>query len=370
MSGPIFVLGIARGGTNLTARVAASLSDSQVVLDALLPAFALWRDSIEVAQGVRASVQGRPIDDYYFDRRKQALLEHILFTECDRSIGSVEVQRVKLAMASRAALEAQEVRFCGETTSFARLIDSVVVNQSKNRNRVFKDVWAIEFLAPLLRIFSGSRGIIVVRDPRDIVASYVGMNPDSLPHLLSLLRQWRKTAELCLSSKHDESPLRKTFVVRYEDLCREPDGWAEKISDYLFDDPSGGAVRPPNRVKQWDWAGNSSFGKLPGRPVPSSIGRWTSVLSREMLTVIEMACGPEMERLGYPRSATGSVSLSAGLVHNLRSGGRSGYWRSSRRRRALDAVLEVLRAAANRSEFSASRSGRRFGRLLREPQFT
>lgn len=364
MSSPIFVLGIARGGTNLAARVVASVSDSQVVLDALLPAFSLWRDLIEDAQGVRASQRGRPIDDYYFDRGKKALLKHILYVESDRLIGDAEAQRVMLEMASRAALEQQEVRFCGETTSFARLIDSVVVGRERSIRRVFKDVWAIEFLAPLLRVFPGSRGVIVIRDPRDVVASYVRMNPVGLPHLISLLRQWRKAAELCLMSTHDYSPLGGSFVLRYEDLCREPDEWTERLSGYLFGTSPGGADWPVDRVKQWDWAGNSSFGKLPGRPVTSSIGRWTNVLDRETLAVVEMVCGPEMERLGYPRSAAGSVSLPAGLLHTVRSGGRSGYWRSSRRRRELDAVLECLRSAADRSGILASSWRGRFGRLF------
>ncbi len=161
-----------------------------------------------------------------------------------------------------------------------------------------KEAYAEEFVPYFLR--SGSRVLIVLRDPRDLAASvFAGTGPDhagaGLP-LLFVLRQWRKSVAFAL--EHAGDP--RLRMLRYEDLVADPDAQMAGIATWLglaaF--PAGLARRRLADRGGGAWASNSSH-----RPVErvsrASLGTGRALLPGALIRAIETLCAPEMRALGY-----------------------------------------------------------------------
>ena len=159
-----------------------------------------------------------------------------------------------------------------------------------------------EELLPFL-LARGCRGIVILRDPRDVLASLNhGRGREHggrLKPTLFNLRNWRKSVAFAL---HLEScPL---FAwLRYEDLVARP---LEALSPLasLLEIPSFEEDLFASGIRERDgriWEGNSSRGALHGVS-GASVGAWRKVLAPEAARFAEAACYPELVRLGYPVS--------------------------------------------------------------------
>lgn len=159
-----------------------------------------------------------------------------------------------------------------------------------------------EELLPFL-LDRGCRGIVILRDPRDVLASLnYGRGREHggrLKPTLYNLRNWRKSVAFAL---HLES--RSGFAwLRYEDLAVRPAEALARLADFLgvppFEDDlfASGIRDRDGRL----WEGNSSHGALHGVSAASA-GAWHEVLPPGVARFAEAACYPELVRLGYPVS--------------------------------------------------------------------
>jgi hypothetical protein len=169
-----------------------------------------------------------------------------------------------------------------------------------------KEVLVEEYLPYL--VGRGILGVLCVRDPRDVIASSVSSGGRAWvgrPRpLLFLLRNWRRAATVAAAL--DGTP--GFAVVRFEDLVAGPDGTLGRLAGLLgvaafAPDAAGRAVA--------GWRGNSSFGDLAGVS-DAAVGRHRSELDEATVRYVETVCGPEMDLLGYHRSAPGDVEAPAG----------------------------------------------------------
>lgn len=159
-----------------------------------------------------------------------------------------------------------------------------------------------EELLPFL-LSRGCRGIVILRDPRDVLASLNhGRGREHggrLKPTLFNLRNWRKSVAFAL---HLEAHPGFAWI-RYEDLVTRPAEVLARLAAFLGVPPfpedlfASGIRDKDGRL----WEGNSSHGALHGVSA-SSVGTWREVLPPAVARFVEAACYPEMARLGYPVS--------------------------------------------------------------------
>lgn len=159
-----------------------------------------------------------------------------------------------------------------------------------------------EELLPFL-LGRGCRGIVILRDPRDVLASLNhGRGREHggrLKPTLFNLRNWRKSIAFAL---HLESHSGFAWL-RYEDLVARPAEVLSRLAGFLGVPPfeedlfASGIRDRDGRL----WEGNSSHGALHGVSA-SSAGAWREVLPPGAARFVEAACFPELVRLGYPVS--------------------------------------------------------------------
>ncbi|MCA8944179.1 MAG: sulfotransferase [Planctomycetes bacterium] len=165
-----------------------------------------------------------------------------------------------------------------------------------------KEIVAEEY-APFL-VGHGSRVVIIVRDPRDVITSLSFRQRDNQtgnqrPILFSA-RAWRKSVAFALSCEGHPN----FATLRYEDLVADPAGELAKLTEWLAIDPYpaavlGGEIRDQNGEL---WRGNSSFQDRVGVTAQGR-GGFESIMPPDVAEYVEAICGPEMRALGYERKS-------------------------------------------------------------------
>ncbi len=143
----------------------------------------------------------------------------------------------------------------------------------------------------------GFRCAIILRDPRDLLASLnYGRGREfggELKPTLFNVRSWRKSVAFALAM--DAHP--RFAHCKYEDLVLHPMGELSRIADAL----GLGAVMVSEEIRDADgeiWRGNSSHGEHRGVD-SSSVGIHRDVLPPDVAAFVEATCLPELQRLGY-----------------------------------------------------------------------
>lgn len=167
-----------------------------------------------------------------------------------------------------------------------------------------KEVLCEEY-APILAA-EGSRVLVVVRDPRAVVASankgtYLAMVGDRYPALM-LIRLWRKSARAALAARETS----QGSCLRYEDVAADPAAYLDPVARSLGLDPfpAGLSERPLLDHRGEVWSGNSSFGEKSGVDTSSTMA-WRNLLDPQVAAFVEACCLPELRSLGYPTTMTG-----------------------------------------------------------------
>ena len=161
-----------------------------------------------------------------------------------------------------------------------------------------KEILCEEYVPYL--IGRGVKACIVLRDPRDLIASLNYRARDNLTGarrpILYSLRIWRKSAAILLACRAHPN-----FTwLRYEDLVRKPHHELSSVTNLLgVDDPTREQMES-ELVDQYGrtWAGNSSFGELHGIS-EAAVGRFQTILPEAVTAFIEACCFAEMKTLGY-----------------------------------------------------------------------
>ena len=167
-----------------------------------------------------------------------------------------------------------------------------------------KEIFCEEFI-PLF-IKNGIKTIIIVRDPRDVLASanyprhkkYLGEKKPAL----FILRTWRKSIEY-IEYLRDKNGF---YSIMYEDLTENTFKELDKVTEFLGVDKFGRNTFKNGIKDQQDnlWKSNSSHesSRIISR---NSIGSYKSVLSKEEIQYTECICGREMDYIGYLRDYNG-----------------------------------------------------------------
>ncbi len=137
--------------------------------------------------------------------------------------------------------------------------------------------------------------IMLVRDPRDVVCSFVGYHrkrfgdDESKAYLFAPENQARRWVEV-----YDEllAELSDYHLVRYERFIQQPAETMEGILDYL------GLPHAEEVFEQIRMTDFLAYQRT-SSPVTGSVGRYATDLDPENLAFVEDHCGPLMRRFGY-----------------------------------------------------------------------
>ncbi len=163
-----------------------------------------------------------------------------------------------------------------------------------------KEVLCEEFAPAMLG--GGFRVALIVRDPRDVLASLNhGRGRDHAGRLKPTLfnvRNWRKSVAFALALEGTPG----FRWLRYEDLVREPGTELLNLRRALKlpqpATPTSTEALADQAGKPW--SGNSSFAERRGVDA-QSVGSHRAVLPEGAAELVEAACWPELGVLGYPR---------------------------------------------------------------------
>lgn len=178
-----------------------------------------------------------------------------------------------------------------------------------------KEVFCEEFIPCFLH--EGFAVILIIRDPRDIVASIHGGRGTNYANagltVLQILRSWRKSVAYAIQYS-DQSGFHCLF---YEQLVKSPSLVLQALAQKLGIDPFPDVVVQGKLTSQNGeaWQGNSSFHQ-PATGAP----RYHQILDSETIGFIDTICHPEMNFLNIPHKP---YSLERAL-HNFRDPFQSG----------------------------------------------
>jgi hypothetical protein len=344
MSQPLFVTGSARSGSTLLAQILSANDYASVVSDPFFPLFRSLRDALLRTAGIDALPAGAPMQDYYFTDARIAMLDAV-------QSGNLSVpflgdsEALGAATAARAQTESPDLVPRLETLGgrtyeelFRNALRLLEEARPSRRWVGCKEVWTIELFAPLARAFPEARFVVIVRDPRAVLASLqllAAADASQAAHPLSYCRHWRK--EIAFLERYAQLPelAGRVHVLRYEELVTAPEETARSLCEFL-EIPFAQTMLAPA------WRGNSSFQRTTEGIDASLAERWRGVLEPAQLNLAELACGPEMELVDY-RLATAGAADDAVLEHLIESDRWSVSWRSDLGDSELDYALELGR---------------------------
>jgi len=175
---------------------------------------------------------------------------------------------------------------------------------------------------PLATTAPWLRFVVVVRDPRAVVASNLEMPWRDDPRVpawgerrhLAFAVQWRRFQHEVLAMRQALAPDRR-LVLRYEDLVTDPDGARAAMAAFLGRAPGDAAPTraegpaPVDIVLPWESWKRDALG--PVRPELAE--RWREVLDERRAEEVATVCRGPMRRFGYD-GAPGPARATAVLA--------------------------------------------------------
>lgn len=189
--------------------------------------------------------------------------------------------------------------------SFAvRFVTDVMHRLEPDSALVLKDPNFIQVLVEANAIFPEAVKILCVRDPRDIVASFlrIGQRQESKSSKYAR-REVRKISEKVLSAY---APLLNpgepdATVVRYEEIVCQPLERLQALSREAGLQFSYDRLESPTWVRVDARHDPAWVTELEGQePSSASIGSFNTVMNASEIETVQEVCKPIMERFGYP----------------------------------------------------------------------
>lgn len=198
---------------------------------------------------------------------------------------------------SRAALDAAFADSIVEFTEPLRL--------AAGKPRVAEKTPANVLHFPVLRrLFPESPLLCIHRDPRDVVASLMGMDwrDAKSGNRLPITTDPAAAARLWIASIDIEMRMagdRAFMAIRYEDLVRRPNAAIRGVFDFLDEPPSNASFFHQVAFDPQDGENESSNARVALPIDDSSVGRWRRDLTPNAVRIVESLAGPRMASLGY-----------------------------------------------------------------------
>lgn len=362
---PLFLTALARGGSNLLARMLQASGACSIAIHGCQPYFKSLRNAVvreRASPGLRDWFDlTAPFHDGFFDHRQGELLALLHDATLDLPFAGSEWPTLLGQLRARAEADAADLGATfsdlSQRDSYRGLLDDIFALIVKVRRAEscrwsgLIETWTIDFLPALARAYPSARFIVALRDPRAVVASalgYLPVDPGQVGHVLSIARQWRKYAALGYIFANKPLFAGRLKLVRYEDQLQNPERFANELCGFL-DMPYHAAMvdfsqyRDATTGRQWQ--GNSTFSPMFASLDLAAAFRWRTKLSPAALALVEFACGRDMAAFGYSlvNPAKEMSSEVNALQFLLEDGRRQCSWRTDVRDPLLDYGMESFR---------------------------
>ena len=361
---PIFLTGLARGGTNLLARMLNAGNSTRIAIHAFQPWFKSLRNTIVVRNiqqrnSRRFDPEG-PFADGVFDELQVSVQDILHNAVIDVPFAGAEWQVLLERLRERASYDAADLvpglGDLGGASNYRAMMDRILalVGRGYEGHAGYVgliDTWIIDLLPALARTYPDARFLVVLRDPRAVVASnlkFLDTTPEQVGHVLSIVRQWRKYAALSHQFQRDPLFAGRFCAVRYEDQVLDPERFARMLCEFLNLSycPTMIDLRQyADAASEAQWQGNSAYVSALDHIDPNIATRWRQSLSTDALAAVEFCCGPDMEVCGYP-TVDSFEQLSADprvLPFLIKDGNRDCAWRTDTGDAEVDYQREVWR---------------------------
>lgn len=168
-----------------------------------------------------------------------------------------------------------------------------------------------------LSMFPNGKTIHIIRDPRDVVASYREMTVE--PKYRYLDATFACLHSLNWSNDIGKSlPPEKYYVLRHEDIISAPEETTKKLCNFLNIDFEANMLDLEsfsNRAGIQKWEGNTAFDDIEDSISTKSTNRWKTKLKKHEILFVESIIGPFlMEKFGYELSG---IQFSIKDMHKL-----------------------------------------------------
>jgi hypothetical protein len=361
---PLFITGTARSGTTLLCYLLNANQEIMTAIDPYLPLFRSFRNAAIRQSGdaqLKSSFDYRSaLSDYYFDDNRLQILDLIQETGLDIPFDKLEWDSFYKTSVSRMQIESGDLVPYLKQLQGKNYLDMFngalgIIAQARNASTRswigFKEVWTIEFFAPLARAYPDARFVVIQRDPRAVMASMSALakkDPSQKAHTLSFLRHWRKYAAFI--SHYLSHPLLagRMHLLKYEDLVSEPEKSVLGLCEFLEVPFDAGMLDSSN---YWNyttghiWMGNSSFEQKMTGIATAPLQQWKIEMDMPLLKTVEFICGPEMMLNGYTpvTDINEHPDDSEVLLYLLDENKKASSWRSDFGDIQLDYGFELFR---------------------------
>ena len=200
------------------------------------------------------------------------------------------------------AVTKEELADAVTTRTSAELIKYIYEKEASTdqANHLFvKENHCYSFAPYLLSNFETSRFLVFVRDPRDVVSSWV--NTQTIPGgIEKAVDVWIRDQQNAVSLYSQLKGTQRCFAVRYEDVLSETEETLTKILSWMGLDyqeevlefhKSSRTQKNAKRIEAWN---NLSSGIM-----HNNHSKFKELLSKEEIQYVEVMCGSLMNIFGY-----------------------------------------------------------------------
>jgi hypothetical protein len=153
-----------------------------------------------------------------------------------------------------------------------------------------------------LELWPDMRAIYIVRDPRDVYASFRKKRETRGKGLSVMTFAIRMRRSLASWQRFAEAHPRCGLLLRYGDLVRKPEASMRAVAEFLGIEWTDELLQPTHAGLPW--GGNSMFTEMHRGVSASPIGRFANALTPIEVCALERLLSEMFDRFGWPRAGT------------------------------------------------------------------
>ncbi|HIK31041.1 MAG TPA: sulfotransferase [Oscillatoriales cyanobacterium M59_W2019_021] len=189
-----------------------------------------------------------------------------------------------------------------KTLDYPQLVNSFLHQKKEQTEKAIVGATVHRHFDKLLKIWPNARFIHIVRDPRDVARSCIGMGWAG--NVWTGIERWLE-AERLWDNLARHIPAERRIEVQYEALIAEPTEILSRLSDFI-------GVAYNDAMLSYPETTTFSY------PDPKLIYQWRRKMSDSEVQLVESQVGELLERRGYKPSGLPSLEVSPLMQRKLR----------------------------------------------------
>lgn len=239
-------------------------------------------------------------------RSAEALLAHTRLGRLGRERDGGTVSGRDLGRVDGAVFERELARLLEEERAPREVLPAVMLAYAAARGQSPTTYWAEKTplhehqLTTAVGLWPDLRAIYLLRDPRDVHASFLAKRRTRGRGLSLASSMWRMRASLRAWDAFAALYPGRALLIRYENLVLDAEATTRTVAGFLGVDWAESLTVPTLAGRPW--SGNSMFGDVHAQVSVSPVGRYRDRLPHWKRRVLEWGLSREFRRFGWPRT--------------------------------------------------------------------